>query len=207
MAMTLAQDRGPVLWKAFLWSAFWSAILTALARWLIDENNPCFQVLNDEAWIRTITGLIWFWLLLFLFFDSNRNRLILLGCSVIFGAVLVPNVLHSRIAAGESAAVGHIRNLAWEVEAYRKQHPEEGYPKNLPTISSSSQAVRAEKLYEIVYKTVHSNPGGPADKFLIQETPRWRPCGFIRSFAVSEDGLIHYVVEMRPATVSDPAIQ
>ena len=205
--MPFAQNSVPARWKSFIWSVFWSAVLTALARMLIGENNPCFQVVNDEGWIRAITGLIWVWLLLFLFFDSNRNRLILLGCSVILGAVLIPNVLRSKIAAGESAAVGHMKNLAWEVEAYKKQHPEEGYPKNLPTIASSSQAVRAEKLYEIVYKTVHSNPGGPADRFLIQETPRWRQCGYIRSFAISEDGVLHYTVEMRSATASDQAIQ
>jgi len=175
-------------------------------RWIVNSNNPCFEVVNNEELIRTIMVSIWIWLLLFLFFASNRSRLILLVFSLIILAFAL-NVDRSPLAAGESAAVGHMKNLAWEVEAYRKQHPEEGYPKTLPTITSLSQAVKAEKLYEIGYKTFHSNPDGPADGYLIQITPIWRQCGYVRSFLVNQGGMIHFTLDPRPATASDPTIQ
>src|SRR5229473_3549000 len=195
--MALPVNRDPIRWKTFVWSVFWSAVLTALVRWMIESNNPCLRVVNGEEWIQAITVLIWFWLLLFLFFNSNRSRFILLACTLALLAFAL-NVDRFPIAAGESAVVRHLKNLAQEIDTYRKQHPNEGYPPNLPKISSFSYAVKAEKLYKIEYKTFHSNPGGPVDGYLIEVTPLWRDCGYIRSFTRTQDGLIHYTLEARP---------
>jgi hypothetical protein len=205
--MTFAPISSPARWKAFLWSAFWSAVLTMFVRWTIERNNPCFHVVNDEASIRAITILIWFWLLLFLFFDSNRNRFILFSGSLILAAFLIPTYSGSKIASGEIAAVQHLRDLQQDIDAYGKQHPSEGYPLNLPKLSPSGYATKAEKLYKFEYKTFHSSSGGPADGYVIEVTPYWRDCGYIRSFTRAQDGLIHFTMEARPATVLDQAIQ
>jgi len=103
--MPIAQNRGHFRWKAFAWSVFWSAILTALIRWMVEANNPCLRVVNGEESIRTITVLIWVWLLLFLFFDSNRSRFILLACSIFVFAFSL-NVDSFPIAAGNLQQLG-----------------------------------------------------------------------------------------------------
>src|SRR5579862_2508117 len=198
--MTLAPISRPTRWKAFLWSALWSTGLTVFVRWIIEGNNPCFHVVNEEASIRAITIFIWLWLLLFLFFDSNRNRFILFSASFIIAGLLIPNVLRSKIAPGEIAAVQHLRDLQQIVDAYGKQHPNEGYPLSLPKLPPSGYTAKAEKLYKFEYKTSHSSSTGPADGYLIEVTPYWRDCGYIRSFTRAQDGLIHFTMQARPAT-------
>lgn len=204
--MPLTQNSDRAAWRVFAWSAFWSSILTAFVRWMIAAGNPCFRILNSDEWVWTITGVIWIWLLLFLFFASNRSRLVLLASTVAI-QVFTPNADRFRNAAGESAVVGHLRNLTGQMESYRKAHPQEGYPSRLPQISSSSHTAEAERLYEFELQFVHSKPDGPADGYLVLATPRSRECGYIRSFTASQDGRIHFTSEFRPATASDVALQ
>ena len=192
--------------KALFWAALWSTVLTTFIILAIEANNQCFLIVNGATWVWMIAILIWFWLLLFLFFDSNRSRLILMGCSVLV-LLLLPNVDRLPVIAGEVTAVKHLRGLAQAIESYRKEHPLEGYPPNLPKISSSNYAAEPEKLYKIDFITSRSRPGGPTDGFLIQATPVWRECGYVRSFAVTDDGQIHFTIEMRPATKTDAVVQ
>lgn len=191
--------------KAVLWAVLWSTVLTTFMVFAIQANNRCFLIVNGASWMWTISGLLWFWILLFLFL-GNRGRLILLGFTVLV-FLAYGNVDRFPIAVGETRAVMHIRRLSQAVDSYRRDHPVEGFPASLPTISKGEDTESTEKLYEIVYTASRSNPGGPVDRFVIQANPLWRDCGYVRSFATADEGEIHFTLEPRPATKSDRTIQ
>ena len=187
--------------KAVLWAIVWSTVLTTFTVFAIQANNRCFLIVNGASWMWTISGLMWFWLLLFLFF-GNRSRLILLGFTLLV-LLAYGNVDRFPISAGEVRAVTHLRRLSQAVDSYRRGHPIEGFPASLPTISKGDDTEFTEKLYKVDYTTSRSNSSGPVDGFVIQANPLWRDCGFVRSFAVTDDGEIHVTVDPRPATKSD----
>jgi len=101
----------------------------------------------------------------------------------------------------------HLRRLSQAVDSYRKEHPMEGFPPSLPPISKADDTESTEKLYKVDYTASRSNSGGPTDRFVIQANPLWRDCGFVRSFAATDDGEIRFTVEPRPATKSDTALR
>jgi hypothetical protein len=191
--------------KSVLWAGLWSTVLTTFIAFAIEANNRCFLIVNGAGWMWTISGLIWFWLWLFVLF-GNRGRSILVGVTV-FAFLAAPNVDRFPTAAGEARAVGHLRSLAQAVDAYRNDHATEGFPAGLPTISKGEDTESTHNLYKIDYTTSRSNSSGPIDGFLIQATPMWRECGFVRSFAIGDDRETHYTIEPRPATKSDNTIQ
>lgn len=153
-----------------------------------------------------ISGLMWFWILLFFLF-SNRGRLALLGCTLlVLLAYASVNVDRFPSAAAEARAVMHLRRLSQAVDSYRREHPAEGFPASLPTISKGDDTESTEKFYKIAYAASMSNSGGAVERFVIQVKSLWRDCGYARSFMTTEEGKIHFTVEPRPARVSDPTL-
>lgn len=185
--------------RSWLWAAVWSMIFAGLFL-SVRQTDPCFDVINGREYIWTTTGLAWIWLYMFFLFD-NRARLILLGCSILV-LLAISHIERIPTAVVEAGAVVELRSMAQAAETYKREHPQQGYPTTLPKAPSDS----LEKLYEIEYQTSRTKADGPVDVFLIQITPIWSQC-LVRSFATSEDGRIHYVINRRPATKSDPAIQ
>lgn len=185
--------------RSWLWAALWSTLFA----WLflaVRKTDACFDVINSREYIWTTTGLTWVWLYLFFLF-GNRGRLILLGCSILV-LLTMPHVDRVPAAAAEAKAVGELRSMAQAVETSKEEHPKQGYPTALPTTPSDF----LNKLYEIEYQTSRTKADGPVDGFLIQVTPIWSEC-VARSFAAAEDGRIHYVINRRSATKTDPAIE
>ena len=185
--------------RSWLWAAVWSTVFAGLflaAR----KTDTCFDVINSREYLWTTTGLIWVWLYLFFFF-GNRARLILLGCSILV-LLMMPHVDRVSAAAAEAEAVGELHSMAQAAETYKNEHPTQGYPNALPATPSDF----LNKLYEIEYQAARTKVDGPVDVFLIQITPIWSQC-VPRSFAAAEDGRIHYAMNRRPATKTDPAIQ
>jgi hypothetical protein len=191
--------------RAVLWAVIWSTVLTTFMMFVMQANNRCLLIINGASWMWTLSALIWFWLLLFLVF-GNRGRLILLGFTLL---VLLARGSVDRfpLAVGEARAVMHLRRLSEAVDSYRREHPVEGFPASLPPTSKGDDTDSTAKLYSIDYTTSRSSSSGPVDRFLIQANPLWRDCGFVRSFAVTDDGGIHFTVEPRPATKSDKTLQ
>jgi hypothetical protein len=111
------------------------------------------------------------------------------------------------VSVGEASVVGHLRELEHAVKAYRADHPREGSPSNLPMVPTSKDAAKLTGLYKIQFTTSRSKLGGPVDGFLFQTTPVWRECGYVRSFAVTDDNQVHFTIEARPATATDEVIQ
>ena len=191
--------------KAVLWATLWSTVLTTFIVFAIQANKRCFLIVNGASWMWTVSGLMWFWLLLFLLF-GNRGRLILSGLTLLV-LLAYPNVDRFPISVGEARAVMHLRRLSQAVDSYRREHPIEGFPASLPPISKGDDTESTEKLYRVDYTASRSNSNGPTDRFVIQANPLWRHCGFVRSFAATDDGEIHFTVEPRPATKSDKALE
>jgi hypothetical protein len=117
-----------------------------------------------------------------------------------------PHVDRFPVAVGEATAVMELHRLTQIVESYRRKHLTEGFPATLPNISRSDDTESTARFYKIGYTISRSDANGRADRFLIQATPVWRECGFVRSFASTDDGEIHFTVEARPATKSDETL-
>jgi hypothetical protein len=83
----------------------------------------------------------------------------------------------------------------------------EGFPMSFPPISKGDDTESTEKFYKVDYTTSRSKSSGPVDGFVIQANPLWRDCGFVRSFAITDDGAIHFTVDPRPATKSDKTLE
>jgi hypothetical protein len=179
--------------KALCWAALWSAVLTTFIVFAIQSNNRCFLIVNGASWIWMLAIAIWLWFFFFLFFNSNRSRLILIGSSALI-CLAMPNVDRSPVAVGEASVVGRLRELAHAVKVYQADHPLEGFPSNLPMVPPSKDAAKVVTRYEIQFTTSRSKPGGPVDGFVLQATPLWRECGYVRSFAVTDDNQIHFTI-------------
>ncbi|HMI51898.1 MAG TPA: hypothetical protein VK525_10320 [Candidatus Saccharimonadales bacterium] len=151
-----------------------------------------------------IGALVWVWLYFF-FLLSNRTRVILLTGSALSIFLLVPHIDRMPAMAAESKALGELRSLREAAETYRKANPQQGYPAAL--LKRPSDQVSG--LYKIEYQTFRATPAGPADSFLLQFTPLRCECGTFRSFAVTEDGKIHFAIWQRaaPATKADRTLE
>jgi hypothetical protein len=189
--------------KALFWAAFWSTVLTTFIILAIEAHNKCFVLVNSRNRILGAEVLIWFWLFLFFLSESNRRRLILLVATVLL-LMLQGNVDRFPQVGGESEALWHLRGLADALQSYRRVHPSEGYPQCLPKLSSTE---KTQMLYKVDFTTSRSKPEGPIDGFFIQATTYQRDCGFLRSFAIGDNGQMYYTFEMRAATKADPKIQ
>ena len=163
------------------------------------SSDSCFFLINSREYVWTIRGLAWIWLCLF-FLLGNRGRLGLLACSVLVAFPIWPADRFPS-AVVEARAVVELRSMAQAAETYRTEHPQQRYPAVLLKKPSDS----LKKLYEIEYQTSRTKVDGPIDVFLIQVTPTWSEC-VVRSFAVAEDGQIHFVINRRPATKADPVL-
>src|SRR5262249_1646477 len=148
------------------WAVVWSTMFAGLFL-AVRKADTCFDVINSREYIWTTTGLIWIWLYLFFLF-GNRGRLILLGCSILV-LLAMPHADRIPAAAVEARAVGELRSMAQAVEAYKKEHPQQGYPAELPMMPSDS----LKKVYEIEYQVSRTKADGLVDRFLIQVTPIW----------------------------------
>jgi hypothetical protein len=184
--------------RAWLWAIVWSTLFTAFFLARLFSSDSCFFLINSREHVWTIVGLVWIWLCLF-FLLGNRGRLGLLACTVLVTPFLQAD--RFLVSAVEVRAVGELRSMAQAAETYRTEHPQQGYPAVFPKKPSDS----LKKLYEIEYQISRTRVDGPVDAFLIQFTPTWSEC-VATSFAVAEDGKIHFVINRRPATKTDPLL-
>jgi len=142
--------------------------------------------------------LLGLWVFAFLLLHL-RGRIALAVCTA-FVYLSLPHADVSPTAVRQASMVGTFRELPILLDAYRKNHPAQGYPPTLPSVSLNTGANR---FYEVVYTPVWSKAGGPADDFLITATPSRWCCGFTLSLAMRSDGLIHFNYEARPSTLKD----
>jgi len=189
--------------RQWLWAILWSTLFTALFV-ALSNTDKCFVLIHALSGRMAICAMVWVWLYFF-FLLSNRTRLILLTGSALSVFLLLPHIDRFPAMAAESKALGELRSLGETVETYRKENPQQGYPAALPKRPSD----QVTELYKIEYQTFHAKSAGPADSFLLQFTPVHCECGTIRSFAVAEDGKVHFAIWQRaaPATKADRTLE
>jgi len=186
-----------MLWSSLLATApvgIWAAVMEV-------RSDFCWVYCWGAGRCTFIGVLLWLWIFAFLFFRL-RGRIALVVCT----AVLYLGSPHgdgSFVAANQASMVGRFREAPAVMDAYRKDHPLQGYPASIPPIHLSSQA---EKFYRIVYTPIRTSPGGPVDDYTITATPNRWCCGFALSLAMRSDGLIHHNWEKRPATLKDQVL-
>lgn len=187
---------------AWLWAVIWSAAFTLVFIRTLHIDH-CFGLVTGTRLVWTIGILAWVYLFVF-FLVNNSGRLVLLLCLLI-GYLLRPEVIRVRSGAAEASAISTLQQLARSAEAYKNDHPQEGYPAVLPSFKSGNYSI--QKCFRFEYATSRSKPQGPADAFLIKATPTFRECGFLRSFTAASDGHIYYTLEERAAMTTDKPIQ
>ncbi len=184
--------------KRWFWAAALSASVCVL--WFSYVNRDgCWLNLRGLRTALTFFLFPWLWLLLLLGFKT-KGRMILIAFTIV-GALLWPTVDTSYVAAAESNAVGRLLQLQAALEIYKVEHKEQGYPQNLPNLTSSYPV---EKTYRFVY--VPSRSDGTITSYLIQATPLCRTCGCTRSFTITDGGTVYFTFEGRAATIYDHAL-
>jgi len=197
--MTTPHERREAKLHGLAWAILWSVLFTALL-FQARAQDFCYVRLSTSLELWTTWSLAGLLLLVF-FALGNRGRLFLAACGFL-AWILFPHVTSLRGAAVEAQAVAEMRAISGELRIEHEKHPSVGFPTRLPRMP----AERIERLYRISYQAASSVPGGPADLFLLQFVPVYRECGCVRSFAATQDGVIHFAIEDRPATPSDPSI-
>jgi len=186
--------------RQWLWAILWGTLFTALFFVVLLGSGNCFSLYRILYRI-TIGAAVWIWFYLF-FLLSHRTRVILATASLLFLFLVKPvNFLPASLA--ERGALDELRSLQATVETHRKNNPQQGYPLALPKMPAQETGA----LYKIEYQAHSSQPEGPADRFLLQLTPRQCDCGLVRSFAAAEDGKIHVSISQSvpfPASKADP---
>jgi len=123
-----------------------------------------------------------------------------------FGIVLViltTNIDTAHIAAIQASAVGRVRTLQGLLEAYKEDHPREGFPELIPLIKPTWYT---EKYYRFEYTPTRNLKDGPAEDYVLKATPIRPDCGCRMRLITSSDRIIHWNFEDRPATKADPKV-
>jgi type IV pilus assembly protein PilA len=68
---------------------------------------------------------------------SFVELLVVIAIILIFAAIAVPNLLHSRIAANEASAIGSIRTMNTSARTYYSTY-HNGYPAGLPAMGTTA---------------------------------------------------------------------
>jgi hypothetical protein len=182
--------------KRWLWAAALSVGICMLGFSYVNRDG-CWLILRGPRIALTIFFFPWLWLLLLLGFKT-KGRTILIAFTIV-GALFWPTVDSSYIAVAESSTIGRLRQVQATLEIYKEGHKEQGYPQNLPNLTSSYPV---EKAYRFVYVPSRS-PDGTITSYLIQATPLCSPCGCTRSFTITDGGKVYFTAEGRAATISD----
>jgi hypothetical protein len=188
--------------RAWLWAGIWSTLFTGMLLRVL-YGQRCFRIQHGDGFLRGIGSAAWVALYLF-FLLGNRGRLVL-SLSLFLLFLALPHVDSLPQAQAEAETIRELRTLANAAEKARKQNPRGDYPANLYQYRQPSKPLLER--YQLDYKSSRSKMDGPVDQFVIEATPLWRDCGFIRSFTVGYDGEIHFTFENRAATKSDVALE
>jgi hypothetical protein len=185
-----------------LWAATWGILFTyVFVRTL--HSDRCFHILSGRRFEWTVVAFAAVWFVVF-FITSNRGRVVLVLCSL-SGYLVLPPVTRAPFASAEANLITTLGQLSQSVETYRREHQNEGYPSTLPGLPSGNYSL--QQSFQFRYLTSRSKPDGPIDGFLIQVTPVWRQCGFIRSFTATDNDQIFFTLEDRPATTADQRLR
>lgn len=110
------------------------------------------------------------------------------------------------MAVAQAVWTREVRTAQVLLEAYKREHPQEGFPSQIPSIYASAADFGLEKSFKFEYQLIRGAKDGPAVDYILRVAPVRRGCGFHLNLLTSQDGVIHITHEDRPATSADPAI-
>jgi prepilin-type N-terminal cleavage/methylation domain-containing protein len=137
---------------------------------------------------------------------SLVELLVVVGIILIIAAIAIPNLLASRMAANESAAVGATRTLNTALLNYSSQCPQIGFPTDLTalgpgagdctgmgavdeTLGGSANPTRGG--YTFTYAPISTMTAGYNDRYTINADPVSQDTG-TRHFFTDYSGVIRY---------------
>ncbi|HEV2299155.1 MAG TPA: DUF4190 domain-containing protein [Candidatus Acidoferrales bacterium] len=140
---------------------------------------------------------------------------------LIIAAIAIPNLLRSKMAANEAAAVGSLRTVMTAAVAYSSTYGH-GFPESLnllgPSSDGSAPSAGAAGLldadlatgqrygYNFTYQASSSRGNGVLDMFRCNADPINPGSTGVRHFFVDESGVIRYQ-EDGPANANSPPLQ
>ena len=151
------------------------------------------------ATVTYLTLAICLWMI-FLF--EWKARLILLICLTVVASIFFNDEANPR-AALESLAAQNVRSIQRELAKQAQTHGDPSYPDSLSGITLVDFPF---KYYRLKYEPHRKRSVGPITGFLLTATAVPSDCGPRYSFAVSEEGSIHFTKERREATLQEPVL-
>ena len=139
----------------------------------------------------------------------------------IIAAIAIPNLIHSRISANESSAVGGIRTINTAAVTYAADYPNVGFSTSLealggstPCTASPTTACLIDQVlasgnksgYTFTYEASDSNGDQVMDAYSVQAVPVTPGTTGFRSFCSDETGVIRYTTS-EPCTKESPPLQ
>ena len=154
---------------------------------------------------------------------SLIELLIVVAIILIIAAIAIPNLLKSRIAANEAAAVANIKTMGTALATYTSVYGNCGYPVSLtrlgpgplptPTTAGLLDAVMANDTFTkqgYIYTYVLTNgagdcAGAPGSDYEMEAKPAVQNKTGIRGFWVDSSNLIRYDTD-GDADIGNPAV-
>ena len=165
--------------------------LVVFGVWFTRVNKEGCWIFWHGVWTTiAVFSVIWIWSALFLFFRL-RGRITLIGLSLLVAALWPTDF--SYVAKAESRAVGQLRSTQFDFN-------QREYPKTL-----AKPLVPKGNGFDFAYVPEYSSNGSVVS-YVIQAVPSHRACGCVKSFTLTNKGELHYTIEPRAATLSDPLL-
>lgn len=195
--------RDPYIRSKLSWARVlvWAALFTAVLFTPLDWSGCGFFRHGAVEFLYFFYVFSWF-VVFFALRLRWRLLLLIVTAPLVFSYLGLHGVAEEN-AAPEAAAVGALRQFQSGLDAYRSEHPQEGYPVSLPVVTLSPYAA---KFYVFKYVPAR-DAGGRIVSYLVQATPRRRDCYLYLSFTIVDDGKIFYTFEPRAATAADRTIE
>ena len=136
---------------------------------------------------------------------SLIELLIVVAIILIIAAIAIPNLLRSRIAANESAAVGSLRTINTAEVTYASTYPDVGYATTFTALGPTGGASADSTHAGLIDNVIACSASGPCNKsgytfaiatdaakaYLITTIPASKGSTGEKSFCSSADAVIH----------------
>ena len=136
---------------------------------------------------------------------SLIELLIVVAIILIIAAIAIPNLLRSRIAANESAAVGSLRTINTAEVTYASTYPDVGYATTFTALGPTGGASADSTHAGLLDNVIACSASGPCKKsgyifsiatdaskaYLINSIPNLSGTTGVKAFCTSADAVIH----------------
>jgi hypothetical protein len=151
----------------------------SLAQFAKESTPAVICVYGDESAIR----------------EASKSGALDVGAALVVGAIAIPNLLRSKIAANEASAVGSVRTVNTAQVTYAAMFPQRGYAPNLATFGADPHGPAAGSAdHAGLLDETLANDTCTADAWCTKSGYRFRVTSLCKQHACNE-----YVVLATPA--------